>query len=471
MNKPPPTQPKTASSAAHACTSKYFHYQAENLYVEDIAVTDICKQYGTPCYIYSQAALINNWQTFSAPLATAKYKIFYAVKANPNLTLLKLLSELGAGFDTVSRGEIQRVIQATGTASNIVFSGVGKTAAELEFALAAGIYCFNVESSAELEALQNIANNLDLVAPVALRVNPNIQVQTHPYITTGLNESKFGIPYSQILAIYERAAQMDNVNLLGLACHIGSQITEVQPFQTALRQLLILANELRQQGYPLQHLNIGGGLGICYSNEHPPSAAQYINGLKEVLANISMEIVDNINNVNNSSSTIELHFEPGRSIVGNTGILVTKVEYLKQNKHKNFAIVDAGMNDFIRTMLYGAKHVIVPVTTTVQPVAARSTISVTTLMTDNEQFSEAKQLYFDIVGPICESTDVFATNQTLPLTAGDLLAITNTGAYGSSMSSNYNSRPRCAEILVAGNSAKLIRKRETIDNLYQDEVI
>jgi len=416
-----------------------YHYQNQQLYVEQVAVAAIAAKYGTPCYVYSQAKIEHNWHAFTQndfQHTRILPKIFYAVKANSNLALLQLLANLGAGFDTVSQGEIQRVLQATGTAGGVVFSGVGKTRAEIEFALQTGIYCFNVESEPELYVIQDVARTLGMQAAIALRVNPNIDAKTHPYISTGLKENKFGIAMEQVEDLYVVAANMQQIKILGLCCHIGSQITELQPFQAAVRQMLLLAQRINALGYNIQHLNLGGGLGICYQDEQPPTPEQYLQAL---LAEVTAAGID-----------IELHLEPGRALIGNAGMLVTKVEYIKAAAAKNFAIVDAGMNDLMRPALYGSKHKIIVV---------------------KQLGSTGSTSSYDIVGPICETADCFAKDQTLTLSQGDLLAITNTGAYGSSMSSNYNSRGRCAEVLVAGDQVRLIRQRETLAALYRDELM
>ncbi len=365
------------------------------------------------------------------PLARNAHLICYAVKANSNIALLNLLARLGSGFDIVSVGELERVIAAGGDPRKIVFSGVGKREDEIYVALQLGIRCFNIEVSGELDRINELAGHLGVIAPVSFRVNPDVDAKTHPYISTGLKENKFGIDIEQALFEYRRAAAMPNINIIGIDCHIGSQLTETRPFLDALDKILDLVAILETDGILLHHLDLGGGLGIRYNDEHPPEPADYIKAVLERLGNSGFEIL----------------MEPGRAIVGNAGILVTQVEYLKPTAHKNFAIVDAAMNDLVRPSLYSAWQEIIPV---------------------NQQ-TNALEHVWDIVGPVCETGDFLGKDRALKLSQGDLLAIRSSGAYGFSMSSNYNSRPRVAELMVDGNQVHLIRERETIAQLWAGE--
>lgn len=409
-----------------------FQYKQNKLHAENVCLTEIAEQFGTPCYVYSRHTLENNWDAFSKALSGIPHRLCYAVKANSNIAILNLFAKKNSGFDIVSGGELARVLAAGGKAENIVFSGVGKQTAEIQQALRVGIACFNVESSAELEHLNFIAQQEGKIASVALRINPNIDARTHPYIATGLHENKFGMEIDTVLSLCKNISAFKNIKLIGIACHIGSQLTELSPFMEALDCLLIFNQQLLELGISLEHINIGGGLGIIYSTETPPTIQHYIAAIKEKIAGLNLEIV----------------LEPGRAIVANAGILLTRVEYLKQTPYKNFAIVDAGMNDLIRPALYDAWQDILPVT----------------LSTD------AKKNY-DVVGPVCESADFLGKNRQLSLQKNDLLAISCAGAYGFSMSSNYNSRPRVAEVIVDGNKIHLIRKRETINELFASETI
>lgn len=412
----------------------YFHYQHNQLHVEEVPLEDIAQQFGTPCYVYSHAALTDNWHAFENAFHHFPHQICYAVKANSNLAILNLFSKKRCGFDIVSRGELERVLAARGDPEKIIFSGVGKQAAEIVHALEVGIGCFNVESEAELECIQSIGVQQNKVVHIALRINPNIDARTHPYIATGLKENKFGIEFKQALPLVKKIQTMSHIKLIGIACHIGSQITELNPFLAAVDRLAELIEPMLAAGAPLEHINLGGGLGVRYQQENPPSIQEYISALKKKLEKYALKII----------------LEPGRSIVANAGILLTRVEYLKQTSHKNFAIVDAAMNDFMRPALYDAWHDIIPITLS--------------------QKSEAKN--YDIVGPICESADFFGKNRQLVLLqAGNLLAICDTGAYGTSMSSNYNSRPRAAEVMVNKNKIYLIRQREIIDDLFAHEFL
>jgi diaminopimelate decarboxylase len=409
----------------------YFNYRNNELFAEDVAVQDIIYKYGSPCYIYSRATLERHWKAFELAFGDHPHLICYAVKANSNIALLNLLARLGSGFDIVSLGELKRVIQAGGNPKKIVFSGVGKREDEILAALKIGIRCFNIEVSGELDRINRLAEQLNVIAPVSFRVNPDVDAKTHPYISTGLKENKFGIDIEQALTEYRRAAAMPHIDVIGIDCHIGSQLTETRPFLDALDKILELVSILKADGIHLHHLDLGGGLGIRYNDEHPPEPAEYIKAVLERLGNTNFEIL----------------LEPGRAIVGNAGILVTQVEYLKPTAHKNFAIVDAAMNDLVRPSLYSAWQEIIPV---------------------NQQ-SNAPEYQWDIVGPVCETGDFLGKNRVLKLAQGDLLAIRSSGAYGFSMSSNYNSRPRVAELMVDGNQVHLIRERENIAQLWAGE--
>jgi len=409
----------------------YFNYRNNELFAEDVAVQDIIYKYGSPCYIYSRATLERHWKAFDHAFGNQPHLICYAVKANSNIALLNLLARLGSGFDIVSLGELQRVIAAGGDAGKIVFSGVGKREDEILAALKIGIRCFNIEVSDELDRINRLAEQLGVIAPVSFRVNPDVDAKTHPYISTGLKENKFGIDIEQALTEYRRAATMPNINVTGIDCHIGSQLTETRPFLDALDKILDLVSTLKADGIHLHHLDLGGGLGIRYIDEQPPEPAEYIKAVLDRLGNTDCEIL----------------LEPGRAIVGNAGILVTQVEYLKPTTHKNFAIVDAAMNDLVRPSLYSAWQEIIPV---------------------NQQSNATEQVW-DIVGPVCETGDFLGKDRALKLSQGDLLAVRSSGAYGFSMSSNYNSRPRVAELMVDGNQVHLIRERESIAQLWAGE--
>jgi diaminopimelate decarboxylase len=409
----------------------HFNYRNNELFAEDVAVHDIIYQYGSPSYIYSRATLERHWKAFDQAFGEKAHLICYAVKANSNIALLNVLARLGSGFDIVSLGELNRVIQAGGDPKKIVFSGVGKRVDEILEALKIGIRCFNIEVSGELDRINQLAEKMGVIAPVSFRVNPDVDAKTHPYISTGLKENKFGIDIEQALIEYRRAADMPNIHVTGIDCHIGSQLTETRPFLDALDKILDLVSVLKADGIILHHLDLGGGLGICYNDEQPPEPADYIKAVLKRLGNTDFEIL----------------LEPGRAIVGNAGILVTQVEYLKPTAHKNFAIVDAAMNDLIRPSLYSAWQKIIPV---------------------NQQ-SNAPEQHWDIVGPVCETGDYLGKNRALKLSQGDLLAIRSSGAYGFSMSSNYNSRPRVAELMVDGNQLHLIRERESIAQLWAGE--
>jgi len=409
----------------------YFPYQDGKLHCESVPLDDIATNFGTPCYVYSRAAIENQWRAFSRPLAAYEHLLCYAVKANSNLGVLSLLAHLNSGFDIVSIGELERVIVAGGNPKKVVFSGVGKRSVEIRRALEVNIHCFNVESREELERINYIAQEMNLRAPIALRVNPDIDAGTHPYISTGLKENKFGISLAEAEENYLHAAQLPNLQLLGIACHIGSQITALEPFIEALTKILGLVDKLKQYGIILTHVDIGGGLGINYNHEQPPHPKNYVDALRKTLHNRPLTLI----------------IEPGRAIVGNAGILLTRVEYLKHTHQKNFAIVDAAMNDLIRPALYHAWQNILPV---------------------NPHIGLTPQCY-DIVGPICETSDFLGRDRHLALIPHDLLVICSAGAYGFSMSSNYNSRPRATEIIVDNTKTYCVRRRESIAELYAGE--
>lgn len=409
----------------------HFKYRQDRLFAEDIALEEIAAQYSTPCYVYSRATLERHWHAFDEAFQGRPHLICYAVKANSNLAILNVLARLGSGFDIVSLGEMQRVLAAGGKADKIVFSGVGKRADEIRAALQVGIRCFNIEVSGELDRINRLAGELGVVAPVSFRVNPDVDAKTHPYISTGLKENKFGIDIKQAIHEYRRAAALPHVEIVGIDCHIGSQLTETAPFLDALERVLSLVEELKSEGIELKHIDLGGGLGIRYRDETPPLPSEYIGGLLERLADNHVEII----------------LEPGRAIVGNAGILLTKVEYLKLTDSKNFAIVDAAMNDLVRPSLYGAWQDIVPI--------------------KRDGLSQSNT--WDIVGPVCETGDFLGKNRTLALCDGDILAVRSAGAYGFTMSSNYNSRPRPAEVMVDGARSYLIREREALAQLWAGE--
>lgn len=410
--------------------NQHIHYQGDALHVEQVPLTAIAAQYGTPCYVYSRAALTDGWQQFSSALRDRDHLICYAVKANPNLAILNVFARLGAGFDIVSGGELQRVLAAGGDARKVVFSGVGKTVAEMRMALAADVLCFNVESPAELERLNEVAGAMGKIAPVSLRVNPDVDAKTHPYISTGLKQNKFGVAYGEAVALYCRARDLANLRITGMDCHIGSQLTEVTPFIAAVEKILVLADVLAGDGIHLEHLDLGGGLGIRYRDETPPAIADYVGALLSALGGRRERLV----------------LEPGRVLVGNAGVLLTRVEYLKHGEEKNFAIVDAAMNDLMRPALYDAYHEILPV------------------LRENHVRSS-----YEVVGPICETGDFIGHQRDLAIAPQALLAVLSAGAYGMSMSSNYNTRPRAAEVMVDGGTEHLVRERETITQLYAGE--
>lgn len=411
-------------------------YRDNELYIEDVSVSGLAKQYDTPCYVYSKQAILDVYQAYSDSFASLEHQICYAVKANSNLAVLGILAQAGAGFDIVSRGELMRVLAAGGQAGRVVYSGVGKTYSDIEFALQQGIGCFNVESISELSLINEVADQLDTPAPISLRVNPDVDAKTHPYISTGLKDNKFGIAHEQALDVYAQAAAMSHIEIVGIDCHIGSQLTEVAPFVAALDKVIELVHALADQGITLKHVDLGGGLGVRYIDESPVSIADFADALLPKLTELGLKVF----------------FEPGRSMVANAGVLLTRVDVLKPTEHKNFAIVDAAMNDLIRPALYQAEMAVIP----------------QQLPNGGMQADDTKA--WDIVGAICETGDFLAKDRVLALAEGDILAITGAGAYGFTMSSNYNSRPRASEVMVAQSQQQLIRKRETIEDLYRDEM-
>ncbi|AVH36336.1 diaminopimelate decarboxylase [Pseudomonas monteilii] len=407
-----------------------FNYRDGELFAEGVALSAIAEQFGTPTYVYSRAHIEAQYRSYTDALQGAEHLVCFAVKANSNLGVLNVLARLGAGFDIVSGGELERVLAAGGRADRVVFSGVGKTREDMRRALEVGVHCFNVESTDELERLQVVAAEMGKVAPVSLRVNPDVDAGTHPYISTGLKENKFGIAIADAEAIYVRAAQLPNLEVVGVDCHIGSQLTTVEPFLDALDRLLVLVDRLAECGIHLRHLDLGGGVGVRYRDEQPPLVADYIKAIRERVGTRDLALV----------------FEPGRYIVANAGVLLTRVEYLKHTEHKDFAIIDAAMNDLIRPALYQAWMGV----SAVKPRAGEGRA-------------------YDLVGPICETGDFLGKDRVLNLAEGDLLAVQSAGAYGFVMSSNYNTRGRCAEILVDGDQAFEVRRRETIAELYAGE--
>jgi len=407
-----------------------FNYRDGQLFAEGVALSAVAERFGTPTYVYSRAHIEAQYRSYADALQGTEHLVCFAVKANSNLGVLNVLARLGAGFDIVSGGELERVLAAGGRADRVVFSGVGKTREDMRRALEVGVHCFNVESTDELERLQVVAAEMGKVAPVSLRVNPDVDAGTHPYISTGLKENKFGIAIADAEAIYVRAAQLPNLEVVGVDCHIGSQLTTVEPFLDALDRLLDLVDRLADCGIHLRHLDLGGGVGVRYRDEEPPLVADYIKAIRERVGKRDLALV----------------FEPGRYIVANAGVLLTRVEYLKHTEHKDFAIIDAAMNDLIRPALYQAWM-------GVSAVVPR----------------EGEGRAYDLVGPICETGDFLGKDRVLNLAEGDLLAVQSAGAYGFVMSSNYNTRGRCAEILVDGDQAFEVRRRETIAELYAGE--
>lgn len=410
-----------------------FHYAGGQLHVEEVSLADIAGTFGTPVYVYSRAAIEEQWRAYDGAFGKRPHLVCYAVKANGNLAVLNLLARLGSGFDIVSGGELQRVLLAGGDPARVVFSGVGKTREEMRSALEAGIKCFNVESIAELHQLDAVAAATGTVAPVSLRVNPDVDPETHPYIATGLRESKFGIDIDQARGVYTQAASLQHVDIAGIDCHIGSQITSLDPYRDAVVRIMELVQDLETAGISLRHIDLGGGLGIEYRDEQPPAPQAMVNAICDAVPDDDMELL----------------LEPGRSIVGNAGVLLTGVLYLKETGGKHFAIVDAGMNDLIRPALYDAWQDILPL--------------------EEKQAGEARR--YDIVGPVCETGDFLGLDRTLILKEGDGLAVCGAGAYGFCMSSNYNARPRAAEILVSGGDVHEIRRREASDDLWRGETI
>ena len=412
---------------------KFFSQKNGEFFAENVPLSQIAKQFGTPTYVYSKQALTSAFERFSEGFSGTNHLVCFAVKSNPSLAILNTFAKLGAGFDIVSGGELARVIGAGGDPSKVVFSGVGKTETEMRDALNAGIFCFNVESASELDRLNAVAASMGKIAPISLRVNPNVDAKTHPYISTGLKNNKFGVAYEDALSLYQKAATMRHIAIHGVDCHIGSQLTKLSPFLDALDRILALVDQLEAAGIHIQHIDAGGGIGICYSDETPPNFADYAEAMRKKMAGRNIKMV----------------FEPGRALVGNAGILLTKVEYLKHTEAKNFAIVDAAMNDLMRPALYDAYHEIVAV---------------------KPHTDVAPQVY-EIVGPVCESGDFLGHDRKLALAQGDLIAILSAGAYGMSMSSNYNTRPRAAEIMVDGDAVHEIRQREKVADLFALEKI
>ncbi|WP_461519665.1 diaminopimelate decarboxylase [Porticoccus sp.] len=411
----------------------HFTYCNGELCAEGVALTTIAERYGTPTYVYSRAALTDHFMGYKNALSGCSHLICYAVKANSNLGVLNVLARLGAGFDIVSVGELERVLAAGGSAEKVIFSGVGKLPEEMARALEAGIHCFNVESEAELEVLNRVAGDCGKVANISLRVNPDVDANTHPYISTGLKQNKFGIDIHRAPEVYLRARDLTHLNIIGVDCHIGSQLTDTAPFIDALHRVLALVDELAASGISLKHIDLGGGLGVRYKNEQPPHPADYIAALRHELGGRDLTLV----------------LEPGRSIAANAGVLLTRVQYLKPGDEKNFAIVDAAMNDMIRPALYQAWLNIDPV----KPRPDNTTLT------------------WDIVGPVCETGDFLGKDRALAIESGDLLCVASSGAYGFSMSSNYNSRGRAAEIMVDGEQAFEVRQRETLEDLIRGETI
>ncbi len=408
----------------------HFNFKDDALFAEDVAVADIAAEFGTPCFIYSRATFERHYRVYEQALSRLPNLICYAVKANSNLAVLNVLARMGSGFDIVSGGELQRVIAAGGDPAKVIFSGLGKTEAEILQGLNAGIHCFNVESSAELDRINSVADSVGMKAPISVRVNPDVDAQTHPYISTGLKENKFGITTERALEVYRRAATLDAIEIVGIDCHIGSQLTSVKPFLDAIDNLLDLVDLLAAEGITLRHFDMGGGLGVTYGDEQPPLPEELIDAVADRFTNRDLTLI----------------VEPGRSIAANAGIFVTRVEYLKNTDHKQFAIVDGAMNDLLRPALYGAWQEILPVQRSAEPTVV-----------------------YDVVGPVCESADFLGKDRPLAITAGDLLAVRTSGAYGFVMSSNYNTRPRAPEIMVDSSNAVLVRPRESVAQLLQTE--
>ena len=412
----------------------FFQYKNEQLYVEDLPVKQLAEEFGTPLYIYSRATLERHWHAFDSALGDHPHLICYAVKANSNIGILNVMAKLGSGFDIVSLGELERVLAAGGEASKVVFSGVAKSRAEIMRALEVGIRCFNVESIAELHHINQIAGEMGKIAPISLRVNPDVDAHTHPYISTGLKENKFGVSVDEAREVYKLAATLSHVKITGMDCHIGSQLTELQPFLDATDRLIRLMEQLKEDGITLKHLDLGGGLGVTYTDETPPHPSDYAAALLNKLKGYE---------------NLEIILEPGRAIAANAGILVAKVQYLKSNESRNFAITDTGMNDMIRPALYEAYMNIIEIDRTL----------------------EREKAIYDVVGPVCETSDFLGKQRELAIAEGDYIAQRSAGAYGASMSSNYNSRPRTAEVLADGDKAHLIRRRESLSELWALESI
>ena len=410
----------------------FFQYKNNQLMAENLPVKQLAEQFGTPLYVYSRATLERHWHAFNNAFGEHPHLVCFAVKSNPNIAILNVMAKLGSGFDIVSQGELERVLAAGGDAGKVVFSGVAKSRQEIARALEVNIRCFNVESEAELLRINQIAGEMGKIALISLRVNPDVDAHTHPYISTGLKENKFGVSVEQAREVYKVAATLPNIKIVGMDCHIGSQLTELQPFLDAVDRLIVLMEQLKQDGIHLKHLDLGGGLGVTYTDETPPHPTEYAKALWEKLS---------------AFNELEIIVEPGRAITANAGILVTKVEYLKSNESRNFAIVDAGMNDMIRPALYQAYMNILEIDRTL----AR------------------EEKIYDVVGPICETSDFLGKQRKLAIAEGDYLAQRSAGAYGASMSSNYNSRPRTAEVMVDGDKAYLIRRREALNELWQLE--
>ena len=410
----------------------FFQYKNNQLMAENLPVKQLAEQFGTPLYIYSKATLERHWHAFDNAFGEHPHLVCFAVKSNPNIAILNVMAKLGSGFDIVSQGELERVLAAGGDAAKVVFSGVAKSHQEIARALEVNIRCFNVESEAELLRINQIAGEMGKIAPISLRVNPDVDAHTHPYISTGLKENKFGVSVEQAREVYKVASTLSNIKIVGMDCHIGSQLTELQPFLDAVDRLIVLMEQLKQDGIHLKHLDLGGGLGVTYTDEAPPHPTDYAKALWEKLS---------------AFSELEIIVEPGRAITANAGILVTKVEYLKSNESRNFAIVDAGMNDMIRPALYQAYMNILEI--------------------DRTLVREEK--IYDVVGPICETSDFLGKQRKLAIAEGDYLAQRSAGAYGASMSSNYNSRPRTAEVMVDSDKVYLIRRREALNELWQLE--
>ncbi|MBY7877211.1 diaminopimelate decarboxylase [Vibrio fluvialis] len=407
----------------------YFNYQDDGqLWAENVSLAQLAEDYGTPLYVYSRATLQRHWHAFDKSVGDHPHLVCYAVKANSNLGVLNTLARLGSGFDIVSAGELERVVAAGGNPAKVVFSGVGKTAAEMKRALELNIKCFNVESEPELERLNQVAGEMGVKAPISLRINPDVDAKTHPYISTGLRDNKFGIAFDRAPDVYRLAQRLENISIHGIDCHIGSQLTAIEPFIDATDRLLALIDSLKAEGINIKHLDVGGGLGVVYRDELPPQPSEYAKALLSRLAN---------------HQDLELIFEPGRAIAANAGVLLTRVEFLKHTEHKNFAIIDAAMNDLMRPALYQAWQDIVPVSP-----------------------REGAALTYDLVGPVCETGDFLGKDRSLVLKQGDLLAVRSAGAYGFAMSSNYNTRTRAAEVIVDGDKTHLVRQREELSSLW-----